>query len=260
VLEVGTGTGWNAALLAYRVGPENVVTVEVDPQVAEHARAALDRAGCGKVTVVVGDGALGGPEGGPYDRVIATAGVHTVPGPWVAQTRAGGRVVAPLSNTYAAPGVAALTVERDGSAAVGRIVAPAVFMGLRAQRVARPRGDDFTAEADRAGVTDLHPYLWAGDRAAAVAIGQRLGDGVHTVWAETGPGAGAQWLYDPESGSWASVTPDQPYRVEQGGPRAVFDEVAEAYAWWVDAGSPGVDRWRVTVDRAGTRLGLDGAP
>jgi len=249
ILEIGTGTGYNAGLLAYRVGPENVTSIEIDPEVAAHARTALNTAGFGKVTVITGDGTGGWAEGGPYDRVIATAGVRTVPWPWVAQTRPGGRLVVPLSNTYQAPGVVTLTVEQNGTA-VGRIGSPAVFMGLRAQRVPRPRGADFVGEAHSTGITELHPYLWAGDRAAAVAIGQRLGNGIHTLFAETGPGTGTQWLYHPSSGSWASVqlTAEPPYPVEQSGARRLFDEVADAYTWWVGAGSPGVDAWTVTVD------------
>jgi protein-L-isoaspartate(D-aspartate) O-methyltransferase len=250
VLEIGTGTGYNAGLLAYRVGPENVTSIEIDPEVADHARAALDTAGFGKVTVITGDGTDGWAEGGPYDRVIATAGVRTVPWSWVAQTRPGGRLVVPVSNTFQAPGVVTLTFQRNGTA-VGRIGSPAVFMGLRAQRVPRPRGADFIGKAHSTGSTDLHPYLWAGDRAAAVAIGQRLGDGIHTMFQETGQGTGTQWLYHPGSGSWASVqlAGEPPYPVKQSGPRRLFDEVLDAYTWWVGADSPGIDAWTVTVDR-----------
>ncbi|MGH3798515.1 MAG: rRNA adenine N-6-methyltransferase family protein, partial [Pseudonocardiaceae bacterium] len=65
VLEIGTGTGYNAALLAHRVGPRNVTTIEVDPVIARQARvnlAAADR----PVTVITGDGAYGHPPGAPY--------------------------------------------------------------------------------------------------------------------------------------------------------------------------------------------------
>jgi protein-L-isoaspartate O-methyltransferase len=83
VLEIGTGTGWTAALLAHRLGDDRVVSVEVDPGVAEAARCNLTRAGR-KVLVVTGEGAEGYPPGAPYDRVIATCSVHTVPYSWVA--------------------------------------------------------------------------------------------------------------------------------------------------------------------------------
>ncbi|WP_414710992.1 methyltransferase domain-containing protein [Pseudonocardia sp.] len=72
VLEIGTGTGWHAALLAHLIGPENVTSIEVDPCVADRARAALARHG--KVTVITGDGAAGHPDRAPYDRVVATVG------------------------------------------------------------------------------------------------------------------------------------------------------------------------------------------
>ena len=95
VLEIGTGTGYNAAILAHRVGVDNVTTVEVDPGVAAAAAGNLKIAGY-PVTVVCGDGALGYPAGAQYDRVLATCAViGEVPYSWVAQTRAGGLVVAP---------------------------------------------------------------------------------------------------------------------------------------------------------------------
>lgn len=90
VCEIGTGTGYNAALLAARLGDENVTTIEVDPELAARARRSLTAAGH-EVTVVTGDGAAGYPPRAPYDRIIATAAVQQVPYPWIAQTRPGGR-------------------------------------------------------------------------------------------------------------------------------------------------------------------------
>ncbi|MGI9003132.1 MAG: methyltransferase domain-containing protein [Pseudonocardia sp.] len=258
VLEIGTGTGWNAALLAARVGAENVVSVEVDAVVAERARAALDAAGYGQVTVVTGDGADGCPDRAPFDRVLATVGVSEVPYSWVAQTRSGGRVVVPLSNTYQAPGIAVLDVA--GGVASGYLGAPAVFMGLRAQRVPRPRGvRPGGGAAEDVSSTEVHPYCWAGDRAAATAIGQRV-EGVHAHFEAATADTGTQWLFDPVTDSWASVDLDggpPPYRVEQGGPRRVFDEVIAAYRWWLDAGSPPLSQWLVTVSTNGQSMTLN---
>jgi len=256
VLEIGTGSGWNAALLAHRIGAENIVSIEIDPAVADQARGALDRAGFGKVTVITGDGEDGWPDSAPYDRVIATAGASVVPYPWVEQSAPGGRVVVPLTNTYQPPGVAVLTV--DDLAATGRLAGPAVFMGLRSQRIPRPRGADFPGGADSVGTTELHPYRWAGDRAAATAIGQRLGDGVHAHFDSSGPGTGTQWLLDPDSTSWASVDLDgtPPYPVAQAGPRRLFDEVTAAYTWWVNTGKPGIQDWVVHVGPHGQTITL----
>ncbi len=136
VCEVGTGTGYNAALFATRLGAANVTTIEVDPQIATRARTALADAGHGEVTVVTGDGAQGHPPGAPYDRVISTASVQRVPYPWVAQTRPGGRVVTPWGTAYYNGGLLSLTVAEDGTAQ-GNIVDKASFMDLRDQRIPR---------------------------------------------------------------------------------------------------------------------------
>jgi protein-L-isoaspartate(D-aspartate) O-methyltransferase len=98
VLEIGTGTGYNAALMAEIVGRSGaVVTIDVDPDLVEQARATLVAAGFAGVTVVCGDGANGVPGHAPYDRVIVTAGVWDLVPQWLAQLGAGGRIVAPVS-------------------------------------------------------------------------------------------------------------------------------------------------------------------
>lgn len=107
VLEIGTGTGWNAALLCELVGDaDRVTTVEVDPVLAERARGALEDAGY-RTRVVTGDGAAGFPALAPYDRIIATCTVRDIPRAWLAQTRDGGLIVAPWSPRL--PGAAAVS-------------------------------------------------------------------------------------------------------------------------------------------------------
>ncbi|MDS1270544.1 methyltransferase domain-containing protein [Lipingzhangella sp. LS1_29] len=135
VLEIGTGTGYNAALLDVLVGAQGHVTsVEVDPQVAEQAREALARDGR-RVDVITGDGAEGYAAGSPYDRVIATAAVHTVPYSWVVQTCPGGLLVVPWAPTFHPDSpLAVLTVGEDGTAE-GRFGGPAHFMPLHSQRI-----------------------------------------------------------------------------------------------------------------------------
>ncbi len=121
VLEIGTGTGWNAALLAHRFGADRVTTIEVDPEVAACARTALAGAGYGAVCVVTGNGAAGYPPRAPYDRVIATVACRDVPYAWVAQTRPGGRIVAPSWALDYHGLLLALTVGEDGTA-IGHVV------------------------------------------------------------------------------------------------------------------------------------------
>jgi protein-L-isoaspartate(D-aspartate) O-methyltransferase len=98
VLEIGAGTGYNAALLAHLTGPDGrVVTVDIDADVTAHARAALDATGNGAVTVLTRDGALGAPEYGRPDRMIVAVGAWDVPAAWWEQLEPGARLVVPLS-------------------------------------------------------------------------------------------------------------------------------------------------------------------
>jgi protein-L-isoaspartate(D-aspartate) O-methyltransferase len=97
VLELGAGTGYNAALLGHLVGPTgSVTTIDVDQDLVEGAQARLKENGAANVTVVLGDGALGHPDAAPFDRIIATVGCHDVPRAWVDQLAPGGRLIAPV--------------------------------------------------------------------------------------------------------------------------------------------------------------------
>src|SRR5438034_5374131 len=96
VLEIGTGSGYHAVLVAHLVGPQNVVSIERIPRLAEWGRSNLARTGFAAVTVVVGDGSLGYPERAPYDCILATAGAPEIPDPWQHQLSSRGRIVAPI--------------------------------------------------------------------------------------------------------------------------------------------------------------------
>lgn len=98
VLEIGAGTGYNAALLAHLAGAAgHVVSVDIDQDIVDAARAHLDAAGFGRVEVVRGDGGLGYPAAAPYDRIILTVGAWDIAPAWQEQLRPGGRLVLPLS-------------------------------------------------------------------------------------------------------------------------------------------------------------------
>jgi protein-L-isoaspartate(D-aspartate) O-methyltransferase len=98
VLEIGAGTGYNAALLSALVGASGrVVTIDIDPEVADEARNHLAVAGAANVEVICGDGAEGWPGRAPYDGVIVTAGASDLAPAWASQLAPGGRLVVPLS-------------------------------------------------------------------------------------------------------------------------------------------------------------------
>ncbi|WP_328345209.1 methyltransferase, FxLD system [Micromonospora sp. NBC_00421] len=97
VLEIGAATGINAALLTELTSPGGtVVTIELDQDLADGARAGLDRAGYHTVKVICGDGALGAPDHAPYDRIIVTAGAWDISAAWWNQLADHGRIVVPL--------------------------------------------------------------------------------------------------------------------------------------------------------------------
>jgi protein-L-isoaspartate(D-aspartate) O-methyltransferase len=257
VLEIGAGTGYNAARLAERVGVSgHVTTVEIDPFVAGHAAAALRRNGSPAV-VVVGDGALGCSSRAPYDRVVATAAVTNVPAAWVAQVRAGGRIVLPLAGTFQHGALLTLAVDGEGGAH-GRFIGEAPFIRLRSHRPdlstrrRRPR-------ADRVRSAPMFPREPFVGFDAGLAIGAAL-PGCVAARREEGPrGPETLILSCPLSGSWATVSrgEDEVHRVEQRGPRDLWEDLRAALGWWEDAGRPGHDRIGLSVTRAGDVFWLD---
>jgi protein-L-isoaspartate(D-aspartate) O-methyltransferase len=130
VLEIGAGTGYNAALMQHIVGPSGaVVSIDIDTDVASQAREHLARAGYPDVTVVAADGAEGYPQAAPYDRVIATVGVSDLASSWRDQTGPGGRIVVPLDVRGTQLAVA---FERAGDGAWTSVsLRPCGFMRMR---------------------------------------------------------------------------------------------------------------------------------
>ncbi|WP_419248834.1 methyltransferase domain-containing protein [Streptomyces melanogenes] len=263
VLEIGTGTGWNAALLGHRLGPENVTTVEVDKAVAASARAALERFGL-PVRVVHGDGFDGYREEAPYDRIIATCGLRSIPFRWVAQSRPGGIIVAPWGTHYSnADAVARLTVADDGKSASGAFTGPVEFMKLRAQRLpavdhaAYVKGS--VADGDESSTTITERQFVGGRfRPQEFTLGLCVRDCVHVVSTKD-DGARPVWFYGLTDRSWACVQfrDGDHTRVWQSGPRRLWGEVESAYQWWDEQGRPGFDRFGLVVDGDGERAWLD---
>ncbi|MGH4017063.1 MAG: methyltransferase, FxLD system [Pseudonocardiaceae bacterium] len=129
VLEIGAGTGYNAALSAHLAGSTGAVTtVEYDAAVAESAQEALTRAGNGDVTVICGDGAFGWVDNAPYDRIIVTVGAWDIPPAWWAQLADGGLLLVPLRMRGLTRTVA---LERDGAILRSRSIEVCGFIPMR---------------------------------------------------------------------------------------------------------------------------------
>jgi protein-L-isoaspartate(D-aspartate) O-methyltransferase len=125
VLEVGTGSGYQAAVLSRLAA--HVVSVERFPELAQRARAVLARMGCANVEVHVSNGTLGWPAGAPYDGIIVTAGAPQVPESLVAQLAEGGRLVIPVGDRASQELV---LVTRQGNGTRTRRLGPVRFVPL----------------------------------------------------------------------------------------------------------------------------------
>ncbi|MFC5720543.1 methyltransferase domain-containing protein [Streptomyces gamaensis] len=261
VLEIGTGTGWNAGLLCHRLGGANVISIEYDEDVSEGAVENLRRAGLAPL-VLVGDGRLGHASSAPFDRIIATCSIGEVPRAWIEQTRPGGVVVAPWGTDYGGECIVRLVVGGDGTAS-GPFTRSSAFMRLRQQRTERPpfvaylKGQDWPADGTKSA-TALSPADiggWLEQFVIGLHVpgafwrAERYDDGSYTLW-----------TYSTDTQSWASADYEpgaNEYVVVQSGPRKLWDETEAAYRWWEETHRPGFDRFGLTVDEHGERVWLD---
>ncbi|MYC34555.1 MAG: methyltransferase domain-containing protein [Chloroflexi bacterium] len=129
VLEIGAGSGYNAAIMAHIVGDTgNVVTVDIDQDIVDEAAANLSQTGFHNVTCVCGDGFEGVPTKQPYDRIIVTVGAYDVSPHWVNQLKDGGILVVPLWFRGANLSVA---LRKQGSEITGLSASPCTFIPIR---------------------------------------------------------------------------------------------------------------------------------
>jgi len=235
---------------AFRVGERGrVVSVEIDAELADAARAALERRGC-PVSVVIGDGVAGFLPAAPYDRTVATAAVYRhVPYAWVEQTRPGGLIVTPWGTAYHNGSLLRLRVSGERTAD-GRFRGILAFMRLRTQR-GPTWGDDENLDDAETTTTALS----SGEVGQAVAgFDSAFAVGVHVpdcrvhVEEDLAGEAPAVWLCDGYSLARVVVTAGgSAHRVDQRGPRRLWDEVEAAFAWWRNAGEPKHSRFGMTV-------------
>ncbi len=137
VLEIGAGTGYNAALLRHLVGPGGrVVSIDLDPDICAEARARTEAAGA-EVEVEVGDGALGWPPAAPFDRIEVTAAAGDLPAAWWEQLGDAGKLVVPLHLGPRAEASVAWEWAGASLRALSRL--PCGFLALRGEPPSAPR-------------------------------------------------------------------------------------------------------------------------
>lgn len=131
VLEIGTGSGYQAAVLAGLV--KHVYTIEIVAELANSARARLAALGCRNVTVRLGDGYKGWPEEAPFDRIILTAAPPDVPQELIDQLARGGRLVAPVGESPVTQELVVVEKTRAGDIR-RRAVTPVMFVPMVPER------------------------------------------------------------------------------------------------------------------------------
>jgi protein-L-isoaspartate O-methyltransferase len=255
VLEIGTGTGWTAGLLAHRVGPDAVTSVDINPRCVAQARDRLDRLGL-TPTLAAADGYLGYPTRAPYDRIIATASLSKVPPTWPVQAR-GGTILIDLRGDFAG-NLALLTVDTD-TLAHGRFLPETVsFMPLRSPAHPYQQLPELSARAVNAPgqhrTTSLDPAALR-DRAFAF-LAQLTMPGTRAGHVRVKNGPTYFCLTDPHSKAWARVhtgtTADHP--VTQGGGRRLWDELEAAHDLWTRLGQPRPEHFTITITPDGDQL------
>lgn len=248
VLEIGTGTGYNAALLCHRLGSEHITSVDIDRELIDISRERLSSLGYSP-RLEVGDGIKGYEPNAPYDRIISTVAVPSIPASWVAQARHGGRILANLYRELGAGALASVTV--DNGAAVGRFLPEyGGFMPIRAIQphaaISLMHAADSQCqerETQIAGpILDDPSFAFY---AAFFVPAQRLGCARHD-------GSEEFWLLSAD-GSWVKqvTRPDGGFVVCQHGPRLLWDKVEQAHHEWKSLGSPPRQDFGLTVTADG---------
>ncbi|QKW48895.1 methyltransferase domain-containing protein [Streptomyces buecherae] len=249
VLEVGLGTGYNAALLCHRLHPDRVFSIDIDPELVRAAATRVHGLGYSP-TMAAGDGREGLPTHAPYDRLIATFGVGRIPAAWCQQVRPGGLIVANVGL-----GIARLVVAKDHTAQGLFHAYPASFMTARdapdvvsttAQQLTAElttaQGKDRTIQVPAHLTGDIPQFLSALLQPSVVnfSYADSLMRQVHCI-------------YDPASQSWARITmlDVRLARLDYDGPRDLWGERAAFLNEWVEQGRPALDRYGLTVTSEG---------
>lgn len=196
VLEIGTGSGYNAALLQELVEPGGeVVSVELDAEVARQAAATLAELGYRAVRVVQEDGSRGYEARAPYDRIIVTASTPWIPRVWFEQLRPAGRLVMPWSTM-----LWLLALRRTRLALAGHPAGRAVFLPLQVTPEEKGAETPPEAEAPAAGVPGFPPLpAWLKEAEKQKAgVGGETPALVHVrVQATVAPPGQAPWVLAP---------------------------------------------------------------
>jgi methyltransferase of ATP-grasp peptide maturase system len=243
ILEIGTGTGYNTALLCHRAGSDHVTSIDIDPRLVSTAQGRLTELGY-QPHLAVHDGTIGYAPHAPFDRIIATVGLSGVPQEWIAQTRVGGIILLPLERRNCGGLLARLTVEADDCAQGHLLPDFGGFMPVRqldrhnaadwAFRTIHDQGGQRLTTLPADLITDeANPFEFF---AALTLPG---GGWNHLTFIPSNGDPTETWIAQGD-GSWVCHTTgtDGTHTVRQGGPIPLWDRVEAAYHHWHHIGHP----------------------
>jgi protein-L-isoaspartate(D-aspartate) O-methyltransferase len=287
VLEIGAGTGYNAALLRELVGPEgHVVSIDIDAEVAGWARERLTAAGYTDtdIEIIAADGADGWDAGAPWDAITVTVGVSDIAVAWAEQLRPGGRLVLPLQ---VGNGQLCVAFQRDpqGSSTLrSELVEPCGFVQMRGRMASHEPLRVVTTHI-AAGVPTEVPVemlahllaqrptcrTWDGSLFDGfVLIAGLQGAPLFPIWAEAlvhddrsakeherfTRGAFGLYVDGPSGPALATLGPtmSNPRRLElcAWGGNAAAEELRALHAHWVALGRPNAEQLQIIAQRAGS--------
>jgi methyltransferase of ATP-grasp peptide maturase system len=249
VLEIGVGSGYNAAILCELLGSDRVTSVDISPRLVFSADARLDSLGYDPV-VAEYDGHQGYPDRAPYGRVIATTAFTHVPPDWLKQVTPGGLI---LVNIAGGTGGAMLKLQaRDDGTAEGRFLPE--WAGFMPARSGTPSTRTTVDDEGETSETALAP---ARVREPAPAFLAQLATTDADTVLRTGDD-GTDFLFmEGADGSWAEIDTEPSgdrFKVVEGGPRKLWKAVENAYSWWESHGRPDWSAFGVTVTPTGQHV------
>lgn len=252
VLEIGTGTGYNAALLAHRLGSSNVFSVDVDPALIDTAGPRLARLGY-HPTLAAADGVDGLAKHAPYDRIIATCSVPAIPLAWIKQLQPGGLILADVEGPLGAGNLVTLHKPSTAPLVQGRFLPWwGRFMRLRPHAgptVGSPRPRR-ARDQPRSGHTTVDPAELDAEFRFLAQLFVPCGT-VQSLALNTDLTRPIATCMVAHSGSWCQVDrdpgPDGRHRLTFGGPEALWNRVETAWDQWIHCGRPAWSRFGLTA-------------
>lgn len=254
VLEVGTGTGYSTALACERLGSAHVTSIEVDDRRLQQAAGELYSLGY-TPDLAVADGLYGYRPSAPFDRIVAACSFRAIPGPWLSQTKPGGKILTTLGGWLHGHARVLLTLGGDGTASGQLLPGTVSFMAARAQEA--PAFGNPAHWADLLGTTS-RPARHTPDRIAAGTAeaffarflvqcsipDAQLSDQGHTLY-----------LVDVVSGSAAALTRDgEGWRVREGGTLRLWEKAETVLDAYDHADCPPPQAFHLEIDPAGQHL------